>query len=267
MKTLLQKIQARYPLLTAELDGAVWSFRDTLPGGTTPLVMLPGAAGTGDVFYRVLDALGTRRRIITVNYPAVAETEALSAGLRQLLNHLGIPRMDVFGSSLGGFLAQLFAVENAGRVRRCMLGNTFFDASWLREQVSPADLALMPADEHIAKGIRAWEVAHERTEGETDLKRTMLALLGPHQTAEMGKAALLAVLRSRRVPKVPLSAGTVALLDAEDDPVVDRDTRTQLRERYAASRQYRLASGGHYPVLLNRVEFLKAIEAFFPYEP
>ena len=52
-------------------------------------------------------------------------------GFRKLLDHLQLDRVHIFGTSLGGFLAQKFAefTSRSLRVASLILCNTFYDTS------------------------------------------------------------------------------------------------------------------------------------------
>jgi len=259
----LEKIRQRFPAAEVAVDGWTWTVRDTNPHGGMPLLLLPGAGGTGDVFHRVIDALADQRRLVSVSYPALPDAVALAGGIWQMLDRLGVDSADLLGSSLGGYLAQVCALQQPTRVRRAMLACTFYDSAWLQRRIPPGPWAATPAEQHMAATIAGWQAAPEDSDAARELKSTMLALLGTHQTAETAKAALLAVLRAPVLPRLELPAAEVALLDADDDPVVDAATRAQMRERYAGHPQFRLAYGGHYPSLLNPAAFIAAVEQHF----
>jgi maspardin len=264
MNTTLLAFQQQFPSGRWEAAGASWKFRDTDPkGDRIPLVMLPGAGATGDVFYRAIEGLRDTRRIVSVSYPALDDVRNLSSGLLSALSTAGIGTFDLFGSSIGGYLAQACALQAPERVRRCMFANTFYDSSWLQRKVSREGLLATPAQEHLAHSIRQLHAVGEETPEKANFKQTMLALVGPEQTADMAKCTLLAVLGAPVLSTVQLPAEAMALLDTQDDPVVDEPTRAAMRERYRDSVQFRLATGGHYPALLNPTEFTAALRQHF----
>jgi pimeloyl-ACP methyl ester carboxylesterase len=249
----------RWPAATGE-----WQLRDTdQDAARLPLVLLPGAGGTGDTFYRAIEGLRDTRRVISITYPPVDDAQAMASGLLEVLSQAGVDRFDLFGSSLGGYVAQLCAVGAPHRVVRCMFANTFHDASWLQRRIPAGRIAATPPEQHLANTLAQFRSAAEETPEQADFKQTMLALVGTHQTADMAKAALLAVLTARPAPKVALPDQRIALLDTHDDAVVDGATREGMRKRYQNCRQFRLGTGGHYPALLNPTEFLAALMKHF----
>ena len=264
MHSNITDFQRRFPLIRWSAEGEDWTIRDTdQDAARIPLVLLPGAGGTGDVFYRTIEALRGTHRVISVSYPALDDASAMASGLLTLLAAAGIRSFDLFGSSLGGYVAQLCALREPHRVRRCMFANTFHDAGWLQKKISREKLAATSASEHLEITLGQLRSAGEETAQKADFKYTMLALVGSLQTAEMAKSALMAVLGATPISKVNLSESRIALLDARDDGVVDDPTRESMRERYLGSRQFRLSTGGHYPALLNPTEFAAALMTHF----
>ncbi len=80
-------------------------------GTGKPLVLLHGGYGSTETFAPVRQALAARRRLITVDLRGHGRTGGLDRPLRYesmaddlagLLRHLGLPRADVLGYSLGG---------------------------------------------------------------------------------------------------------------------------------------------------------------------
>ena len=96
-----------------------------------PLVLFHGAGlGGNRVFYPVLAALSSKRRVIAVDLPGFGRSErrgddfAPDQMVRQVasvVDALGVRRIDVLGHSSGGPLALLFAAQSPKLVRRLVL--------------------------------------------------------------------------------------------------------------------------------------------------
>jgi pimeloyl-ACP methyl ester carboxylesterase len=104
-------------------------------GSGEPLVM---AIGTGSTMAEwdpaLLRLLAARRRLILFDYPGIGRSSALPrartsfAGLAdttaRFMATIGIPRADVLGWSMGGFVAQQLAIRHPAAVRRLILAGT-----------------------------------------------------------------------------------------------------------------------------------------------
>ncbi|WP_230746634.1 alpha/beta fold hydrolase [Streptacidiphilus sp. ASG 303] len=99
-------------------------------GSGEPLVLLHGGIGSGEMFAPLLPALSARRRVVLVDLQAHGRTADVDRPLRPelmaddvaaLVAHLGLPRADVLGYSLGAAVALRTAVQHPGAVRRLVL--------------------------------------------------------------------------------------------------------------------------------------------------
>ena len=104
-------------------------------GSGEPLVLLHGGLGAGEMFEAIMPALSARRRVITVDLQGHGGTADVDRPLRPqtmaddvaaLIEHLGLPRADVMGYSLGGLVALRTAIQHPQRVRRLVLVSVGF---------------------------------------------------------------------------------------------------------------------------------------------
>ncbi|MFJ6984781.1 MULTISPECIES: alpha/beta fold hydrolase [unclassified Streptomyces] len=116
-------------------DGVRYTYRrfGTARPGALPLVFLQHFRGNLDNWDPALiDPLAAGREVILVDYagvggstgtPATTVAET-AAGVTAFLDALGVGRYDLFGFSLGGFVAQELALTVPHRVRRLVLAGT-----------------------------------------------------------------------------------------------------------------------------------------------
>jgi pimeloyl-ACP methyl ester carboxylesterase len=96
------------------------------------------AIGTGSTMAEwdpaLLDLLARRRRLILFDYPGIGRSSALLDGgvsfagmadtTARFMRAIGVPRADVLGWSMGGFVAQQLAIRHPASVRRLILAGT-----------------------------------------------------------------------------------------------------------------------------------------------
>jgi maspardin len=262
MEELLQAVQKRYPARALAIAAVQWTIRDT--GGSAkdevPMLLLPGALGTGDVFYHLLAALGADYRLISVSFPAMGSAQRLADGLVALLDALALPRVDVLGTSLGGYVAQAAALSHPGRFRKLVLANTFYDPGLQQSRWPPAaEYARIPVADVLAAARAQLEKGAAPTPEQADLKRLMLGLVGTAQSAEGVRAMRLSVLTALPLGRVPLADEAITLIDDDKDPVIAAGTREQMRERYKACHHIRIEGGGHFPANLRPADYARAV--------
>lgn len=101
-----------------------------LDGSGPPLLMIPGLGGTVRDWDAVVPALAKCFTCIRVDNRGAGESQAIrpartlhhySADLLEFLDHLQIDSAHVLGLSLGGIIAQRFAMDHPDRVNRMVL--------------------------------------------------------------------------------------------------------------------------------------------------
>lgn len=234
-------------IVTVQIGGYAWPHLDT--GGDGPaLVLLPGSVGTCEMFYKQIAALGHDLRLISVSYPAIADPTQLADGLAGLMDHLGLAKASVLGSSFAGYWAQFFALRHGGRVETLFLGNTFvtaeelyanplFDPDWVHD----TDATQMQAfwRDRVAKAP------------DSELKALQLDMLSGRQDADNLKARFVGVVEAKACPPLPIPDSRIVIIDCADDPIIPLASRDAVRSHYPAASSTTLASGGHYPHILN----------------
>lgn len=114
----------------AHVNGLSLHYEEHGTGDATPLVLLHGGLGAGEMFGPLLPALAEGRRVFAVDLQAHGGTadidrplgwEALADDVAGFIAHLGAERADVFGYSLGSGVALRLGLSHPERVRRLVL--------------------------------------------------------------------------------------------------------------------------------------------------
>ena len=116
--------------------------------GGTPLLLLHGGLFNLDLqFGEVLPALSQSRRVIAADFQAHGRTGDIDRPLTSadlasdvvgLLQHLGVPKVDVFGFSLGGAVALQLAVTYPDVVRKAIISSVSFRPDGIRPENAAA---------------------------------------------------------------------------------------------------------------------------------
>jgi pimeloyl-ACP methyl ester carboxylesterase len=156
-------------------------------GEGTPLLLLHGGIGGGEIFAALAPQLAAGRRVIVPDLQGHGRTAEIDRPLRPedladdvagLLAELGIERADVMGYSLGGEVAWRVAIQHPDRVRRLVVisasgrrDGSFPDVVAAFDTFSAAEMAplikLSPFGQHyasVAPRPEDWELHIARTE-------------------------------------------------------------------------------------------------------
>ncbi|MFH9067148.1 alpha/beta fold hydrolase [Streptomyces coeruleorubidus] len=121
------------PTHSVSVDGVDFVYRQLGPQDGVPLILLIHLAGTLDDWDpRVVDGLAARRRVITFGNRGVGGSggstpdtiDAMAHDAVRFIRALGFDQVDLFGLSMGGFIAQVIAEEEPHLVRRVILAGT-----------------------------------------------------------------------------------------------------------------------------------------------
>ena len=264
----LRAVRDTYPARTMRVAGAEWRLRDT--GGPGPaLVLLPGSVGTADIFYRQLQAFAPLFRGLAIDYPD-ADPADLADGLAGLLDHLGLRRACLLGSSLAGYWLQSFGARHPDRVAAMILANTFCEAGSLRLHPLFSVPLLRAA---TGEGVKAEWLGRLEARAPEPLRDLQLTLLRHGQSG--------ASLRSRGggrgagagpppppppppAPVMPNGRFPIGILDCADDPILTPDARDAVAARYPAARRVTLATGGHYPCVTQTAAYNDFVTGLMP---
>ncbi|KAL6607220.1 hypothetical protein ACP70R_041406 [Stipagrostis hirtigluma subsp. patula] len=116
------------PLHKISIGSKLWRYYDFGPKTVPPLVCIPGIAGTADVYYKQIMALSMKGyRVISIDVPQVWNHHEWIHSFEKFLDSMNIHHVHIYGTSLGGFLAQIFAQHRPRRVKSLVLSNTFLE--------------------------------------------------------------------------------------------------------------------------------------------
>ncbi len=262
----LEEFRRRHRSRAVRAGGQTWRVIETKAARGAPvLVMLPGTLGTAEIFWNQIAALQKRARIVSVTYPAVDAIEKLTDGLAALFDKLGIAKASVIGSSMGGYLAQWFAVRHTGRVETLYITCSLSDPAMVNPaKMPPAALRRAPAAMHraiVLGSVKSWpepEPAFRRLKAILDHSGRRL------MTANALKARVLATATGKAVPPPALPQSRTVIIECADDPLIPRAAQRAMRRKYPRAKLYRLPSGGHYPYITRAADFTKIIARHLP---
>lgn len=249
-----------FPERRVMLNGRDWGAIDS--GGDGPvLLLMPGTLGRADVFWNQIRALAGRARVIAISYPSGGGVAEWAGDIAALLDHLGIARATVLGSSLGGYVAQYFAAEYPSRVRKLIAANTLHSVIGL-DQMKPYSLDLERAPikdlrAGFGVGLNAWAKAHP---DQADLVALLLAEADGRILEPELRARLMALKVGPELAPVTLDTENIVTIEVDDDPLISPTMRAAVRARLSPGVAYRFSGGGHFPYIARPADYSAVLE-------
>ena len=121
------------PTRTVDIDGVEFAYRELGTGSDVAVVFLHHLTAVLDDWDpRIIDGIAAHHRVIAFDNRGVGATgssvphtvEQMGAGAIAFIRALGLERVDLFGFSLGGGVAQMVALQAPELVRRMILAGT-----------------------------------------------------------------------------------------------------------------------------------------------
>ena len=239
-----------------------WKYYTTGSGDTT-ILFLHGMGGSYDIWWQQINYFKTRYKIVSLTYPPVSNLKDLSAGIIAILDKEKISKVAIVGSSLGGYLAQYLAVTYPERVSKAMLGNTFAPNTENKQKNESLVKAVKWFPEwFFAKSLR------RKYDKEVTPASDNSPILYAFSNELIGKQLTRKVFIARYYCVVDTFTPTISLniplqiVEADNDPLVSKNLRDQLKLTYAQAKIITLHNEGHFPYLANADSYNKVIEEF-----
>lgn len=249
-----------HPSGKLRIAGVEWEY---IAGGSDPLsvVLLGGGGTTCDSMFTVHEALEERAKVVAISVPTgVTTAEAATAGIVAIMDSLGMRRSVLVGHSLGGMLAQAFAVRYPDRVNGPVLANTGHYLG-LRAKLVPLYIRLAVA---APAGLNARLVSAQITRLLGDVEDA--AFWKDFCRSELDEVRLQSHLRLmldlvQGFQQQPISSDLewtrrlpVQIIASEDDRGFTRREIDYLASLYPRAETLLFSKGGHLTFLTHREE-------------
>ncbi|KAL5552249.1 hypothetical protein UlMin_002425 [Ulmus minor] len=241
--------KSQVPLHKIPIGTKQWRYYDFGPKVVPPLICLPGTAGTADVYYKQIMALSFKGyRIISVDIPRVWNHHEWIQAFEKFLDAIDVHHIHLYGTSLGGFLAQLFAQHRPRRVRSLILSNSFLETRSFSAAMPWAPIVGWTPSfllkRYILTGIR--DGPHEPFIADSvDFVVSQVETLSREDLA----SRLTLTVDAASVGSLLLPDSLITIIDTNDYCAIPQQLKDQLSERYPEARRAYLKSGGDFPFL------------------
>ncbi|KAJ4952459.1 hypothetical protein NE237_029291 [Protea cynaroides] len=241
--------KSKVPLHKITIGSKQWRYYDFGPKMVAPLICIPGTAGTAEVYYKQIISLSIKGyRVISVDIPRIWNYSEWVLAFEKFLDAIDVHYVHLYGTSLGGFLAQLFALHRPRRVKSLILSNSFLETGSFVAAMPWAPVVKWTPSfllkRYVLTGIR--DGPHEPFIADSvDFVVSQVETLSREDLA----ARLSLNADAASVGPLLLSDSFITIMDTNDYCATPQQLKEQLAERYPGARRAYLKTGGDFPFL------------------
>jgi len=258
----LAEFREQHSVRSHKIDGREWLYfdsEDRAPPDASVLVMIPGAFGAAEIFWNQIITVGDRLRIVSVTLPAIDNIADIVEGIAKFMDRLNVPSAHMLGSSLGGYVVQVFASRYPHRLNQIFIGNSLLDAYGLAKPPTPELVARMSGIElrqQIIATINAWPESDPTQE-------KLKPLLQDHAqrclTDDMIKTRAVILHNLPEAPAIKDYHHRAVIIQCDDDAMLSEACNARVRQEFINAKLHRFATGGHFPYITRSDDYSSII--------
>jgi len=260
----LQTFRAEHPAKPLKVNGAAWEYAAFGKGQET-IIFLHGMTGAYDIWWQQMQGLQDNYRVIAVTYPAVDSLEELSDGVLAILDAEGVKQPHIVGTSLGGYLAQYLVAHHPDRILSVVFSNTFPPNDLIAEKNKAVGAVLPFLPEWLVINVLRSSFAKSvyPASGNDELTLAFLMEIG---AGRMSKGQVVGRFHCVVQPFIAPDLGAlkipVLIVEADNDPLVEKVLREQLKSTYPTAEVRTFSGVGHFPYLNRAPVYTDMITTF-----
>ncbi|KAJ0555655.1 putative alpha/beta hydrolase-1, maspardin [Helianthus annuus] len=241
--------KSQVPLHKIPIGTKQWRYYDFGPKVVPPLICIPGTAGTADVYYKQIMALSMKGyRVISIDIPHVWNNYEWLQAFEKFLDFIDVHRVHLYGTSLGGFLALLFAQHRPRRVKSLVLSNTFLETKYFAAAMPWAPVVSWTPSfllkRYVLTGIMSGP--HEPFIADSvDFVVAQVETLSREDLA----SRLTLTNDDASIGPLMLSDSLITIIDTNDKCAIPQQLKDEVSERFPGARRADIKSGGDFPFL------------------
>jgi pimeloyl-ACP methyl ester carboxylesterase len=224
-------------------------------GSGAPLLLIMGLGWSSHAWHRTRPVLSEKYRTIALDNRGVGRSEAppgpysiaqMAADAAAVLNAARVNTAHIFGVSMGGMIAQEFALQYPNKVRSLILGCTAAggpQAVRAEQEVLQVLMTRGQDPDQFAKAIRpfiyAQGTSQERIEEDTTVRRKW------YPSADAYFAQLQAIMAWEAYSRIGQISAPTQVIHGENDRLVPPENARQISARIPGAKLVMLAKASH----------------------
>ncbi|KAI3822145.1 hypothetical protein L1987_09727 [Smallanthus sonchifolius] len=241
--------KSQVPLHKIPIGTKQWRYYDFGPKVVPPLICIPGTAGTADVYYKQIMALSMKGyRVISIDIPHVWNNHEWVQAFEKFLDVIDVHRIHLYGTSLGGFLALLFAQHRPRRVKSLVLSNTFLETKYFAASMPWAPVVSWTPSFLLKRYVLTGILSGPHEPFIADSVDFVVAQVETLSREDLASRFSL-TSDAASIGPLMLSDSLITIIDTNDKCAIPQQLKDEVSERYPGARRADIKSGGDFPFL------------------
>jgi len=189
-------------------------------------------------------------RLISVQPPDYMTHDTWCKGFERFLDKLGVDKVHLFGTSIGGYQAQCFVQYRPQRVLSMILCNTFSDTSYYKENAPCVAIFPWMPDFMLKRIVLAnfpSKVLEQQIANSVDFMVLQLEALEQRELAS--RLTLNCSLGNLNPAEWTWDKSKITVIDAIDEVAIPEKLREEVYKFYPEAKVAELKTGGNFPYL------------------
>jgi len=255
----------QFPLKTVEVNGVQWNYYDS--GENKEVILfLHGMGGAYDIWFQQLQKMKKDFRVISVTYPAVNSLDELSDGIIDILNREKIEKVNIIGTSLGGYLTQFLLKNYPKRLNKIIIANSFPPNGLYRSQNAGKGKVLPFVPEWLLMKMFGKNI-EDRVVPAANGNQLVKAYLIEQASGLMSKKQFVGrfhcVMQDFIPPDPEQIKNRILIIESDNDPLVPKVLRDSLKLTYPMAKVFTFHNTGHFTYLNQPDIYTDVITNFF----
>jgi pimeloyl-ACP methyl ester carboxylesterase len=242
--------------------------------GERGVLLLPGSL-VPDLFFVPIAALEQDSRVIVPAYAAVSTMAEVVAGVAAILDAEGVERVDVIGSSFGGYIAQCFVRAYPARVDRLILAETgvrhfvsWAPSIWLLARL----MNVLPAGLVRFLMWRLWSTLFTPPASQQTFWKELMQEILTKQLAKanfVSETEILADFSAHyhfRSGDLAAWPGKIFIMESERDEAYRPANRARTRAVYPQAWVHTIRNATHSAIVTHTEEYVRTLREFLAKE-
>jgi len=263
----LKEFQSRETSLT-EVDQVKWMYYSGGQGAQT-ILFLHGMGGSYDIWWQQIIAFESNYRVISYTLPKeIDKLKQCSKGIQAILTQEKVDSCILVGSSMGGYISQYFVQTIPDKIDKAVFGNTF-PPNDLIEQENKKNEQIVPWLPEIALvKIGDKKLKNELIPAGKNSKLLAAFLPSIRFNKEQFMNRYAVVIDPFRVDTLKIQKKSIPklILESDNDPLVQKELRTALKDVYNDAQTYTFQNAGHFPYINEASEYNAVLKQFLEKE-